>query len=92
MPPGTTAWYDFSDFATLTGNTWTLDLADDRLGDDTGDDGIIVDQGGPARGQVGGQAVPIPADRTWALMLLILSSLILAHRYLPCTAWQSGGF
>ena len=88
----TTAWYDFSDYATLTGNTWTLDLADDRLGDDTGDDGIIVDQGGPASGQAGGQAVPIPVDRTWALLLLILSSLILAHRYLPRTARQSGRF
>lgn len=75
----TTDWYDFSDYATLTENTWTLDLADNRLGDDTGDDGVIVDQGGPASGPV----LSVPIAQPWALLLMMLTSLFLAHRYLP---------
>ncbi|NBB96452.1 MAG: hypothetical protein GVY16_12040, partial [Planctomycetes bacterium] len=82
----TTAWYDFSDFAVVVGNTWTLDLADDRLGDDTGDDGVIVDQGGPAAGP----PQPIPVDRGWALFLLMLASLVLASRYRPRPARDDG--
>ena len=74
----TTAWYDFSDYATLTGNTWTLDLADDRLGDDTGDDGIIVDQGGPSIPQP--RAEIIPVNHPWALWFMLLALLALARR------------
>jgi hypothetical protein len=53
---GTTAWYAMNEYAEVSGNTWALDLADNRLGDDTGADQLIVDQGGP--GQPG---APIPA-------------------------------
>jgi hypothetical protein len=53
---GTAAWYAMDEYAEVSGNTWTLDLADNRLGDDTGADQLIVDQGGP--GQPG---APIPA-------------------------------
>jgi len=41
----TTGWYTISN-AAVTGNRITLTLADNQLGDDTGDDGRIVDQGG----------------------------------------------
>jgi hypothetical protein len=77
----TTAWYDFSEFANHSGNVWTLELADDRLGDDTGNDGIIVDQGGPSMPAMPPTAVSV--NSPWALLLLVLSSLILAYRYLP---------
>ncbi|WP_376694852.1 Ig-like domain-containing protein [Wenzhouxiangella sp. EGI_FJ10305] len=82
VTPGDVAtadWYDFSDYASLSDNTWTLDLADNQLGDDTGDDSLIVDQGGPARGP----ALPVPIDQPWALWLLIGLSLLLARRGLP---------
>jgi hypothetical protein len=84
----TTGWYDFSSYATRSGNVWTLDLADNRLGDDTGDDGIIVDQGGPASGTSGGPPMAVPVDRPWALLLLTLATLLLAHRNLPRPARQ----
>ena len=80
----TTAWYDFSDYATLTGNTWTLDLADDRLGDDTGDDGIIVDQGGPSIPPP--RAEIIPVNHPWALWFMVLALLALARRPLIAMA------
>jgi len=77
----TAEWYDFSDYATLNQTTWTLDLADDRLGDDSGNDGVIVDQGGPSAAS----ALPIPADQPWALWLLIGASLLLARSALRAT-------
>lgn len=76
---GTAAWYELSGQAagaptgaTVSGNTWSLMLADNELGDDTGDDGVIVDQGGPAAtAPATGPVVPVPAvDSRWTLMLL----------------------
>ena len=71
---GTIAWYDFSAFASLADTTWTLDLADNRLGDDTGDDGVIVDQGGPA---INIEPLIVPVNQPWALALLMLMMLAL---------------
>jgi hypothetical protein len=73
----TAAWYDFSSYASVAGNVWTLDLADNRLGDDTGDDGIILDQGGPS--SPAPQPVIIPVNKPWALVLLLLSMLVLGR-------------
>jgi hypothetical protein len=70
-------WYDFSGFASNTGNTWVLSLADNRLGDDTGDDGRIVDQGGPSTGPRADSAMPIPLNHRWA-MLMLMALLLLA--------------
>jgi hypothetical protein len=70
-------WYDFSEFASNTGNTWVLSLADNRLGDDTGDDGRILDQGGPSTELGDGSAVPIPLNHHWA-MLMLMALLLLA--------------
>jgi len=67
--PASADWYDFSAFASATGNVWTLSLADDRLGDDTGNDGFIVDQGGPAMA-----VVAVPAVR-WPMLLLLAALL-----------------
>jgi hypothetical protein len=44
-------WYDFSSHGTWVHNDddswiWTMTLRDNQLGDDTGDDGIIVDDAG----------------------------------------------
>lgn len=60
----TTAWYDFN--GTIAGNQITLHLEDNTLGDDTGDDGIIVDQGGP------GQLLhTIPTMNEWGMIIFI---------------------
>ena len=72
----TTSWYDFSSDASLNGNTWTLQLADNALGDDTGDDGVIVGVGGPAIGR----PLAIPTLQPWALVLLALAMLVLVRR------------
>lgn len=62
----TTTWYPFNSFATVNGNTWTLDLEDNRLGDDTGDDGVIVEPGGPSVSAVLG----IPTVTGWVAAML----------------------
>lgn len=73
---GTTAWYDFSTYATIAGNRVTLSFQDDRLGDDTGDDGKIVDQGGPG---TPGAAATVPALTPIGLLALIgILSMVLA--------------
>lgn len=82
MTPGDTAtigWYDFSGFVSVSGNRWVLSLADNQLGDDTGDDGLIVDVGGPSTAVDG--AVGIPVNQVWALWALILGMLIIAARF-----------
>jgi hypothetical protein len=75
---GTTAWYNFS--GTIAGNQITLHLADNALGDDTGDDGIIVDQGGP--GQQPEAAVAVPTMNEWGMMLFILLTGLISVYYL----------
>lgn len=51
-PGDPVAWYEFTDDgqtgATINGNVVTLKFVDGVRGDDTGEDGSIVDQGGPA--------------------------------------------
>lgn len=51
--------------------TATFTLNDNQLGDDTGNDGVIVDQGGPGNGQ---SAAAIPTLSQWGMILL--SSLL----------------
>ena len=77
---GTTAWYDFSSFASVNQTTWTLDLADNRLGDDTGDDGVIVDQGGPA---ISIEPLIVPVNQPWALVLMMLLMMMLGMYWYP---------
>ncbi|MHC1623205.1 MAG: choice-of-anchor U domain-containing protein, partial [Candidatus Methanospirareceae archaeon] len=73
---GTTGWYDFSTYATIAGNRVTLSFQDDRLGDDTGDDGVIVDQGGPG---IPGAVAQVPALTPVGLLALIgILSMVLA--------------
>ena len=74
---GSIAWYDFSSFASVNQTTWTLDLADNRLGDDTGDDGVIIDQGGPA---ISIDPLIVPVNQPWALALMMLLMLALGLR------------
>lgn len=87
--PATTQWYTFptAGFGTRqvgaqTVATATLNLADNQLGDDTGDDGQIVDQGGPALAAV---AVPLLSHAALALLasLLLLTGLMLHKRRKP---------
>ncbi|MBK5189941.1 MAG: right-handed parallel beta-helix repeat-containing protein [Methanosarcinales archaeon] len=76
---GTTAWYDFSTYATIAGNRVTLSFQDNRLGDDTGDDGKIVEPGGP--GILGAAAAAaVPAMTPIGLLALIgIMSVMLAR-------------
>ena len=74
--PETTGWYDFSTYAIIAGNWVTLSFQDDRLGDDTGNDGVIVDQGGPGNPGAVAQA---PALTPIGLLALIgILSVVLA--------------
>lgn len=74
----TADWYEFSDQpagapigATASANVWTLMLADNELGDDTADDGLIVDQGGPVD-----LAIPVPVLNRSGIVVLLLSLLM----------------
>jgi hypothetical protein len=66
--PETTGWYDFSTYATIVGNKVTLSFQDDRLGDDTGDDGVIVDQGGLG---IPGAVAQVPALTPVGIIALV---------------------
>jgi hypothetical protein len=52
LTPAVVEWYEFMDDGTtgaqITDNIVTMVFIDGQRGDDTGDNGIIVDQGGPA--------------------------------------------
>jgi hypothetical protein len=77
---GTRGWYTFSD-VTQSGNVVTLQLKDGQLGDDTGVDGVIVDQGGPAQ-QQGAEPGPtaIPTLNEWGIIILMaLLGLVSIH-------------
>lgn len=72
--PATMAWYTLPGVtfgtATVGGQpvaTATFTLNDNQLGDDTGEDGVIVDQGGPANGN---GAAAIPTLTEWGMTLL----------------------
>jgi len=66
----TTAWYTFNNVTLNGSNSITLHLADGQLGDDTGVDGIIVDQGGP--GLPPGGVVAVPTMTEWGMILFML--------------------
>ncbi|MGB0513980.1 MAG: choice-of-anchor U domain-containing protein, partial [Wenzhouxiangellaceae bacterium] len=66
--PATEQWYAFGG-ATRAGNVWTLALADNAQGDATGDDGLIIDPGGPTLPVL---AVPATGHAVLALMALLL--------------------
>ena len=74
--PETTGWYDFSTYATIAGNGVTLSFQDDRLGDNIGGDGKIVDPGGPGNP---GAVAQVPALTPVGLLALIgILSMVLA--------------
>jgi len=77
--PATATWYDFSASGGATGaafaggGVWTLSLVDNALGDATGDDGRIVDPGGPAIA-----FTPVPVTTGFWLVLLALAMAALS--------------
>jgi len=77
--PATNAWFDFTagapTGASVNGNVWTLLLADNVLGDSSGDDGIINDPGGPVL-QILAEPEPVPALGGGMLALLALLLLV----------------
>lgn len=69
--PATLTWYTFNNVTMSSDTSITLHLEDGQLGDDTGVDGIIVDEGGP------GQALPSAAIPTMTeLGITILIALL----------------
>ncbi len=54
-------------------------LTDAALGDDTGDDGVIVDQGGPG---IPTASATVPTLSDWGRWMLLLSLGFLAFRHL----------
>ena len=67
--PSTTRWYTYPD-VTIAGNGVTLrNLRDGQFGDDTGVDGVIVDQGGPGEPVA---AALVPTMTEWGIMILVL--------------------
>jgi len=70
--PATEQWYDFAG-ASHAGNIWTLALADNATGDATGDDGLIIDPGGPTL-----PVLAVPATGHTVLALLALLMLLTA--------------
>lgn len=80
--PGQSVWYiTFPPFASVAGETWTLTLADAASGDQTGDDGRIVIQGGPT------SPAPVPTLSSTSLALLavilLAAGLIALRRVSP---------
>ncbi len=69
-------WYTY-DNVTVNGNTITLHLTDGQLGDDTGLDGVIVDQGGP-----GGPPVSVPTMNEWGMIIFMIFAGLGAFYYL----------
>ncbi|MEM7053077.1 MAG: choice-of-anchor U domain-containing protein [Pseudomonadota bacterium] len=74
---GTEQWYDFNG-ASRAGNVWTLTLADNALGDASGDDGIINDPGGPGTLQM----LAVPTTGQVALVIMMLLLLLIAGLHL----------
>jgi hypothetical protein len=80
--PATTEWYTFSDVTANSNTSIILHLRDGQMGDDTGVDDIITDQGGPAQEQL---LAAIPTLTAWgamimALLLLTASIYVLSSR------------
>ena len=49
-----------------------LTLKDGQLGDDTGVDGKIVDQGGPGQPNQGATVVSVPTMTEWGMIIFML--------------------
>jgi hypothetical protein len=67
--PATVAWYTFSNVTLNSSTSITAHFYDGQLGDDTGVDGLIVDQGGV------GQALhyaAIPTMNEWGMLVLMV--------------------
>ncbi len=75
--PSTTQWYTFPNVI-VSGNQVTLHLQDGQLGDDTGVDGSIFDQGGP--GQQG--RVTVPTMNEWGTIVFMVLAGFVAVFYL----------
>ena len=75
--PSTTQWYTFQNVI-VSGNQVTLHLQDGQLGDDTGVDGFIFDQGGP--GQRG--RVTVPTMNEWGTIVFMVLTGLVALFYL----------
>ena len=65
----TNAWYTFNDVSANGSNSIILHLTDGQLGDDTDEDGMIVDSGGP--GQQGNDPVSVPTMTEWGMILFM---------------------
>ncbi len=79
----TTKWYPFNNVTINGSNTITLHLEDGQLGDDTGVEGTIVDQGGPALPAAG--TVDVPTMNEWGMIIFgclagLASALYLRRR------------
>lgn len=72
-------WYTFAN-AEVSGNTITLHLQDGQLGDDTGLDGLIFDQGGP--GQPANDPVAVPTMNEWGMIIFMVLAGLGAFYYL----------
>ncbi|GBD27834.1 hypothetical protein HRbin30_03190 [bacterium HR30] len=69
--------------AVFSGNSVSFTLEDNKLGDDTGDDGTIVDQGGPA---VPNPMAPVPVVAPLGAFGLVTLLLLTG----VCTLWRRG--
>ena len=79
--PGTAAWYELPGvtFGTATVDgaavaTASFTLHDDELGDDTGDDGDIYDQGGPGIAYQGNEPIPVLDPRALTLLAALVAA------------------
>lgn len=88
---GIPEWYEFSNF-TVNGNSITLHLTDNQIGDSNPASGVISDPGGPAKSSNGGVTDPDRGDGSGSansggsgsmgiLGLSALFSLLLARRF-----------
>jgi hypothetical protein len=77
----TTTWYTFNNVTVNSSTSITLHLTDGQLGDDTGVDGIIVDQGGPGL-PTGSDAVSVPTMNEWGMIIFIALSAFGAVFYM----------
>ncbi len=80
----TSAWYTLGNVTDNGNNSVTLHLHDGQLGDDTGVDGIIVDQGGVAQ-PAGKGPVDVPTMTEWGMIVFMVLAGLGAVRYLRKT-------
>ena len=72
--PSTAAWYTFNNVTVNNSSSVTLHLQDGQLGDDTGVDGIIVDQGGIGQLRLNNTNItsPVPTLTEWGMIVFML--------------------